>query len=113
MAGGASHGASGGDHGLDAAAGSGSVLKRANYNTSGKAITAQMPELTTTPSKPPKMTSRVEWIPDSTRLWVTKNAKNNARLANKALRESSAMKVADAKASAACPETAPPWSALP
>jgi hypothetical protein len=43
MAGGASQWNGAGLHGLAAAAGSGSVLKRGHYNTTGKAITAQMP----------------------------------------------------------------------
>jgi hypothetical protein len=43
MAGGASQWTGGGVHGLAAAAGSGSVLKRAHYNTTGKAITVQIP----------------------------------------------------------------------
>jgi len=43
MAGGASQWISGRVHGPGAAAGSGSVLKRGNYNTTGKAMTAQIP----------------------------------------------------------------------
>lgn len=43
MAGGASQWNGGGRHGLTAAAGSGSVLKRGHYNTTGNAITVQIP----------------------------------------------------------------------
>jgi hypothetical protein len=43
MAGGASQWAGEGVHGLKGTAGSGSVLKRANYNTTGNAMTAQIP----------------------------------------------------------------------